>query len=70
MSKKYIGIDLGGTNIAAGLVTAEGKLLDKVSISTDAQLGEKAVLDGLSKACRLLAEKTGFDRSEIKAIGI
>ena len=30
----YIGVDLGGTKIAAGLVTKEGKLINKKSIPT------------------------------------
>ena len=32
--KYYIGIDLGGTNIAGGLVDENGKILKKI-ISTD-----------------------------------
>lgn len=30
----YIGIDLGGTNIAAGIVTEEGKIVVKDSVPT------------------------------------
>ena len=66
----YIGVDLGGTNIAAGLVTKEGKILDKVSIPTDAQQGGRAILDGLAKACDLLVEKAGVSRDDIQTIGI
>ena len=32
----YCGIDLGGTNIKAGVVDGEGKLLNKLSIKTNA----------------------------------
>ena len=32
MSKLYIGVDLGGTNIVAGVVTQEGKILCKKSV--------------------------------------
>ena len=32
----YVGIDLGGTNIKAGVVDGEGKLLNKLSIKTNA----------------------------------
>ncbi|MGI6577667.1 MAG: ROK family protein [Eubacteriales bacterium] len=71
MGKKlYIGIDLGGTNIAAGLVNEEGKVLGKVSIPTNAELGEKAVVEAIHKSCDLLEKETGFDRSELKSIGI
>ena len=30
--KYYIGIDLGGTNIASGLVDENGKILKKISV--------------------------------------
>jgi glucokinase len=71
MEKKlYIGIDLGGTNVAAGLVDAEGKILDKVSIPTNAEQGVNAVIEGIHNVCDLLQEKTGFDRDALKAIGI
>ena len=30
----YIGVDLGGTNIAAGLVDEEGHILHKCSVPT------------------------------------
>jgi len=68
--KLFIGIDLGGTNIAAGLVTEEGKILDKVSIPTNADRGVDAVIGGILRSCDLLAEKTGFSKADLKAIGI
>ena len=33
----YIGIDLGGTNIAVGVVTAEGQVVKKTSVPTRAE---------------------------------
>ncbi len=66
----YIGIDLGGTNIAAGLVDGDGKLIDKVSIPTDSSKGNRAVLDGLLLVCDKLVEKTNVDNSKILGIGI
>ena len=35
MNKLYIGVDLGGTNIAAGIVDAEGNILHEKSVRTD-----------------------------------
>lgn len=32
----YVGIDLGGTNIKAGIVDDQGKMLNKSSIKTNA----------------------------------
>ncbi|OGF47520.1 MAG: hypothetical protein A2452_02365 [Candidatus Firestonebacteria bacterium RIFOXYC2_FULL_39_67] len=48
MSKKNeyaIGVDLGGTNIAAGIVNYSGKVILREKIPTMAKLGGKAVLD-------------------------
>ena len=66
----YIGIDLGGTNIAAGLVSESGEVLGKVSIPTNADLGSDSIIEAISSSCDLLKEETGFDKAELKAIGI
>ena len=63
----YIGIDLGGTNIAAALVDENGKIIKKVSIPTEAGQGTKAVTDGLMKVCEMILEET---KAEIKSVGI
>jgi len=67
----YIGIDLGGTNIAAALVAEDGKIIgSKVSITTDADKGTDAVLGGLLKVCDMLVESNPAAKAEIKAVGI
>lgn len=65
-----LGIDLGGTNIAAGVVDASGKLLIKESIKTGAERGAAAILaDVGDQACRLVAAM-GESGKDIRAIGI
>ena len=45
--KYYIGIDLGGTNIAGGLVDENGKIIDALK-RVDAEMSsERLVLPGL-----------------------
>ena len=44
----YIGIDLGGTNVAAGVVTEKGELLGKASVPTPR--GAEAVADAIALA--------------------
>ncbi len=67
----FVGIDLGGTNIKAGVVTSDGKLLHKQSIKT--QVGERSeeelVKDMGSLAARVIQE-AGLQTADIKAIGI
>lgn len=50
-----IGIDLGGTNIKFGLVTADGKILSRLNIPTSAEEGPKSVVSRIIKTIRHLA---------------
>ena len=50
----YIGIDLGGTNIAAAFVDSDGKIHKRTSIHTETGGGAKAVVDGLVQVCETL----------------
>ncbi|MEX1062438.1 MAG: ROK family protein [Balneolaceae bacterium] len=52
-----IGIDLGGTNIKAALVHEEHGILEKISIPTEAEKGEKHVFDRIGTAVQLLLDK-------------
>ncbi|MFC9560527.1 ROK family protein [Agromyces sp. NPDC056965] len=56
-----IGVDLGGTKIAAGLVGAGGVVLDRASAPTPAAQGPGAVLDTVVDLVRSLLERTGGD---------
>ena len=47
---KYLGIDLGGTNVAAAVVDSEGTILGKVSLPTPR--GAEAVADQMAAAAR------------------
>ena len=46
--KYYIGIDLGGTNIAGGLVDENGKILKKISVPTEVERGKNAIIDNIA----------------------
>lgn len=65
----YIGIDLGGTNIAVGAVTDDGKVISKASLPTLPERGYKEIVKDMAKLCRQVsAENGGMD--SVKAIGI
>ena len=55
----YIGIDLGGTNVAAGMVDGEGRLLAKASVPCPR--GAEPIADAIAQAARLAAEKAGVE---------
>lgn len=65
----YIGIDLGGTNIAGGLVDLEGNLVQAYSIPTEAAKGYEAVLANIITVCKHLMAQAPKDKQP-KAIGI
>ena len=44
-----IGIDLGGTNIKAGLCDREGKLLKKMSLPTNREATADSITDAMAK---------------------
>ncbi|HKS35725.1 MAG TPA: ROK family protein [Verrucomicrobiae bacterium] len=65
-----IGLDVGGTKIAAGLVSPDGKVLTKRVIPTLPERGGKAVLeDALALAESLQQEATAAGRN-VSAVGI
>ena len=55
--KYYIGIDLGGTNIAGGLVDENGKIFKKISVPTEVERGESAIIDNIADLCEKFVMK-------------
>lgn len=67
---RKIGIDLGGTNIAAGIVDEDGKILLKKSVPTGASRKKEEIIDDIASLCRALTDEAEIHFSEIDAIGI
>ncbi|MBQ8837311.1 MAG: ROK family protein [Clostridia bacterium] len=65
-----IGIDLGGTNIAAGLVDESGTILLKKSVPTGASRPKEEIIDDIAALCRRIVGEHGITLSEVQAIGI
>ena len=65
-----IGIDLGGTNIAAGIVTEEGKLICKKSVPTGRERSAQEVLKDLAMLCNAIVQENGYKMSDVVSIGI
>lgn len=66
----YIGIDLGGTNIAAGIVDGEGKILLKKSVPTCAEKGAEYVVKAMSELVIDIIKDFGISFDDIRSIGI
>lgn len=65
-----IGIDLGGTNIAAGLVNEEYRILRKRSVPTNATRPAAAIVDDMAELCKELCAQEGIALTAVDAIGI
>ena len=65
-----IGVDLGGTNIAAGLVDSDYKIVLKKSIPTNTQNGSEQIATDIANLCNMLCEEKGITTADIDAIGI
>lgn len=66
----YLGLDLGGTNIKAGVTDDAGRLLAKVSLPTHADQGPEAVMAALAAAAEQAAAAAKMALPDIAAIGI
>lgn len=56
MADLYLGVDLGGTNIKAALVDAEGNILNESSVPTNLPRQAEAVCDDIAALCTALAD--------------
>lgn len=66
--KYYIGIDLGGTNVAAGLVSAAGELLGRFSQPTPK--GAEEVADAIAHAAQMARADAGIAMGEVESVGV
>jgi glucokinase len=62
-----IGVDLGGTKIAAALAYTTGKVITDLTLPTEAQKGKKQVIQNLIKAIHTLAKG---NKAKISCIGV
>ena len=66
----YIGIDLGGTNIAAGLVTDKGEILVKDSVPTQSGRPTEEIVKDMAELAKKLINEGGYAVSDIDGVGI
>ena len=66
----YIGVDVGGTNLVAGLVDEAGVILDKVSRPLDRTLDDRGLCVELADLSLEVCKICGKDPGEIAAVGV
>jgi glucokinase len=70
MAEYSIGVDLGGTNLRAAAISADGNVLEKISGSTDLHDGREAVIADIVDAINQLKAKCGSDKLAGVGIGV
>lgn len=66
----YIGVDLGGTNIAIGIVNEDFEIVKKGSVPTKPERGADAIVEDMAALSRKLVEEMGISMDEIASAGI
>ena len=62
----YLGIDLGGTNIAVGLVNEEGEIVERGSAPTGRERSANLILKDMAELALAVAAKAGVGLDQIK----
>ena len=68
--KYYVGIDLGGTNIVAGVVDEEYNIVAKASTKTNCPRPAKEIADDMAKMAIQAVENANLTMEQIEWIGI
>ena len=65
-----IGIDLGGTNIAAGIINEKFEIVAQDSTPTLPQRPNVEVVEDIAALCKRLCDKLGIKESDVASVGI
>jgi len=66
----YIGIDVGGTSVKAGVVDEKGRILHKVSCPTLVERGHEAVIHDMAQLTIRAIDECGCSMDQVHSIGI
>ena len=66
----YIGIDVGGTTIKAGVVDESGKILHKSSCPSQIELGHEVMIHDMARLCLRVLSESGHTLDEIHSVGV
>lgn len=66
----YLGIDLGGTNISAGIVNEKGEILTKSTTPTMNGRNSEDILDDMARLCYKLIDDLKLTVDDIESLGV
>ena len=65
-----IGVDLGGTNIATGVVNEKNEIIGRGKVKTRAPRPAEAIFDSIKEAVDMAVVNAGISYSEVASIGV
>jgi len=65
-----VGIDLGGTNIAAGIVDSDGRIVCKGSAPTPKGAAYTEVVSAMAELVKSIVKNAGYSQKDILSVGI
>ncbi len=69
-NRLFLGLDLGGTNVKAGVVDDQGNALASSSVATQAILGPVKGVEQIVRAGREAVLAAGVELADISAVGL
>lgn len=66
----YLGIDLGGTNIAVGIVDKDGNIIKKDSVPTLAGRKSEEIINDMADLCLKVVKDAGMEMDDIISVGL
>ena len=66
----YIGVDIGGTNLKAGVVDESGQIVGEASVPTGADRPQDVVLEDILGAVSKAVQASGVSTKSIRAVGM
>ena len=65
-----IGIDLGGTNIVAGLVDENLRIIDKCSVKTNVPRPIESMVEDMAQMVHTLMERNDLQECDVRSVGV
>ena len=70
MSKLYLGIDIGGTNVKIGIFEHDMNIIAKASVPTRADMGPEFVVERICDTVKDILKDSGHSLDDLQAVGI
>lgn len=66
----YIGVDIGGTNVAVGLVNEEGRIVHKGEVPTGVGRPFEEIMKDIADLIKRVVQESDYKLEDVKAIGV